>query len=117
MATVSIRKAKQSLLEKGFFEDEEKAHEKSHWYYRLYVNGEPTEIVTHISRRPDGDDIWQNEIRGMKLQLSFNSTNALLDFLRCTMRHDRYLEILTEQGVLEAEDGSGSKSVVGFSAG
>lgn len=100
MPTVSIRRAKQSLLGKGFLIDEEQHHEESHWYYRLYLNGEPTQIETHISRRPSGSDIWENELKGMKHQLAFTSTNDLLDFLRCTMGQGRYLELLAENGIL-----------------
>jgi len=100
MATVTIRRAKQSLTDKGFSVDQEQEHEDSHWYYRLYVDGEPTDVETHISRRNPGSDLRQIEITGMKTQMGFNSTRDLLDFLRCTMRHNRYLELLTEVGIL-----------------
>ena len=100
MATVTIRVAKKSLSDKGFSQDEEQAHEDSHWYYRLYIDGEPTEIETHISRRNAGSDLRQLEISGMKAQMGFSNTRDLLDFLRCTMKQDRYLELLTERGIL-----------------
>lgn len=100
MATVTIRVAKKSLSDKGFLLDKEQEHEESHWYYRLYVGGEPTDIETHISRRNSGSDLRQIEITGMKTQMAFSSARDLLDFLRCTMPQDRYLEILTEKGIL-----------------
>jgi hypothetical protein len=101
MATVSIRKAKQSITSKGFSEDEEDHHEDSHTYFRLYIDGEPTQIETHISGRPDGDDLRNNELKAMKLQMGFNNSGELFDYLRCTMRKDQYIELLRENDSIE----------------
>jgi hypothetical protein len=98
MPTCTIRTARRALLDKGYNYDADSHHESSHSYFRLYVDGEATEIETHMSHRPDGDDLRINELRGMKVQMKFSSIGQLLDYFQCTMTHDAYLKMLRDNG-------------------
>ena len=96
MATCKITEAKTSITKKGFRIDEEDHHEGSHRYYRLYVDGEPSDIETHFSL--GNRDIHQTELRMMKHQVRLKTEHELLDLFKCPMSHERYLELLRQRG-------------------
>ncbi len=99
MATISVRAAKKALTSKGFQLDT--SSNSHHDFYYLFHNGVRSEIYTYFSRKTPGEDIHLNELKGMKIQLKFQTLAQLESYLNCSISEAQYRQSLIERGELE----------------
>jgi hypothetical protein len=100
MPTPSLRQVRKALSDKGY-----RKAENDHEYYWFYDGERQTGIFTKVSHRPDGSDLYQNEVSGMKRQMCMSSQKQFLEYISCTMSLAQYRAHLVQVGQLIVNDG------------
>lgn len=96
MSPVEKRVAMKSLKKKGFEEDVSKEHI---WYYHKF-QGKETGIKTCVSHTKKIKDISGDLLTAMKNQLKLDTSEQVVDFLKCPMSRKDYLRVLEDKGFL-----------------
>ena len=91
MSVLKVKDIRNSLIVKGFHEEEN----RKHIFYHLLVGGKKTTIRTHVSHGET--EIYDDLIDSMKKQTKLNK-NEFLDLINCPLSKEKYIEILIERG-------------------
>lgn len=91
MSSLDSKKARQSLLKKGF-----KQKEGDHHHYLYYYEGK---VVTKTKVSHNDQDIGHTLISKMHKQCKM-SKGQFIDLINCPLQESEYIEILKTNGII-----------------
>ena len=96
MGPFAARDVAGALIRKGF-----EARESHHTFYHLKHNGKDVGVSTKISHGER--EIGIGLVKRMRTQMRLRGNADFGQFVECSLTHERYIEILKEQGVIPSD--------------
>jgi len=93
--TFDSKEFTKALNAKGF---QLERHSKDDIYY-FYYEGKKTQIHTKVSQGAR-EDLGPTLLKKIQIQLYLNKRQLLLDFAKCPMTHQEYIDYLKSEGFL-----------------
>ena len=86
------------MIREKVFEVEED-NKRDHIYYKILYNKKPI-LMTKCSHGSGGKEIDDNILLKIKNQLRFNSKPQLMEFEKCNISSEAYLNLLKQKNVI-----------------